>query len=123
MVARSISDIDALGLELIPSDTLLLIIGIGSSFLYKLMFYYFGYLKRGTKFLTYAIFSFTFVTGIRALSFFFKILFFQEFYSSLPKRYSLFSFLFYLVSFAFFYATVKLRRMNKIRKLSATHKS
>ncbi len=117
-----ISDIDALGRELVPFNILYLIVGTGSSLLYKLMFYYFGYLKRDTKFLTFAIFLFVLVTTIRALSFFFKILFFQEFYFSLPKSHPLFSFLFYLAYFTFFYATVKLRRINKIRKL-AIHKS
>lgn len=112
-----ISDIDAMGRELVPFNALYLIIGTGSSLSYKLLFYYFGYLKRGTKFLTFAIFLFVLVTTIRALSFFFKILFFQEFYFSLPKSHPLFSFIFYLTYFTFFYATVKLRRINKIRKL------
>lgn len=66
-----ISYIDALELGKIPKDVL----SAGSTFgffcLYKWMLFYFGYLKKGIKFLTYAIYANAFGMGIQALSFFF----------------------------------------------------
>jgi hypothetical protein len=116
-----ISDIDALEIGKAPKDAVFLMVGIGSSFLHKWMFYYFGYLKRGTKFLTFSILLFVLTTGIQIASFFLldKFFFFQKLYSDLAKGHPLFLFLSYLISFAFFYANLKLRKMNKIRKLSS----
>ncbi len=116
-----ISYIDALELGKTPKDALFLLVGVGSSYLYKWMFYYFGYLKRGTKFLTFSILLFVLATGIQIASFFLhdKFFFFQTLYSDLAKGHPLFLFISYLISFAFFYANIKLRKMNKIRKLSS----
>lgn len=120
ILLETISYIDALELGKIPKDML----STGSSFgifcLYKWMFYYFGYLKKGIKFLTYAIYVNALGIGIQALSFFFEeVLIFQSFNSQLRKMNPLFLFLTYLTSFAFFCANVKLRKVNKIRKLSS----
>lgn len=117
-----ISCIDALELGRIPKNTMSFY-GLGMGFSYKLMFYYFGYLKRGTKFLTCTLCIGAVGIGIQALSFYFEeILVFKIFNSQIRKMHPLFLFIMYLNSFAFLYATVKLRRMNKIRKL-AIHKS
>lgn len=115
-----ISYIEALELEWIPKNVLSTGIGFGLFCLYKWMFYYFGYLKKGTKFLTYAIYVGALGIGIQALSFHFEeVLIFQSFNSQLRKMHSLFLFLTYLTSFALFYANIKLRKVNKIRKLSS----
>lgn len=112
-----ISCIDSLEFVSIPKSTILL--GVGLGFLYKLMFYYFGYFKSGTKFLTVVLFSFAFVTGMQAASFFFDgILFFQVFNATIAKMHPIFLFLSYLLFFAFFYANVRLRQMNKLKKLN-----
>lgn len=115
-----ISYIDALELGWIPKDVLYTGSGFGLFCLYKWMFYYFGYLKKGVKFLTYALYVGALGIGVQALSFCFKeVLIFQLFNSQLRKMHPLFLFLTYLTSFALFYANVKLRKMNKIRKLSS----
>ncbi len=112
-----ISYIDSLELASISKSTMFL--GIGFGFLYKLMFYYFGYFKSGTKFLTGALFLFAFVTGMQAVSFFFDgILFFQVFNENVAKMHPIFLFLSYLLFFAFFYANARLRQMNKLKKLN-----
>ncbi|VHO01029.1 hypothetical protein [Candidatus Rhabdochlamydia sp. T3358] len=116
-----ISYIDALELGWIPKDVLYTGSGFGLFCLYKWMFYYFGYLKRGTKFLTFSILLFVLTIGTQIASFFLhdKFFFFQTLYSDLAKGHPLFLFISYLISFAFFYANIKLRKMNKIRKLSS----
>lgn len=53
LLFEMIDRIDAIERAWIPENAMLL--GIGLGFLYKAMFYYCGYLKRGTKFLTCAL--------------------------------------------------------------------
>lgn len=114
-----ISYIHALELGWIAKDLLSTGSGFGFSCLYKWMFYYFGYLKKGVKFLTCVLYIGALGIGVQALSFFFEeVLIFQLFNSQLRKMHPLFLFLTYLTSFALFYANVKLRKINKIRKLS-----
>lgn len=112
-----ISYIDALELGWIPKDMLFTGSGFGLFCLYKWLFYYFGYLKKGVKFLTCALYVGALGIGMQALSFCFEeILIFRSFNSQLRKMHPLFLFFTYLTSFALFYANVKLRKMNKIRK-------
>ncbi|MEK7340277.1 MAG: hypothetical protein AABZ92_06170 [Verrucomicrobiota bacterium] len=120
ILLEMISCIDALELGQIPKDVLSTGSAFGLFCLYKWMFYYFGYLKKGVKFLTYALYVGALGIGIQALSFCFEeVLIFRSFNLQLRKMHPLFLFLTYLTSFAFFYANVKLRRVNKIRKLSS----
>lgn len=120
ILLEMISYIDALEFGWIPKDILSTGVGFGLFCLYKWIFYYFGYLKKGTKFLTCAIYANALGIGIQTLSFFFEdVLIFQSFNSQLRKMHSLFLFLTYLTSFTLFYANIKLRKVNKIRKLSS----
>lgn len=96
--------------------------GIASACFYKFMFYYFGYLRKGTIFLTFALFLFAFGLGMQLLLFLFpiNIRFLQLFKSNLDKINPMLLILEYLISLSFFYITVKLRKINKLNKTHST---
>ncbi|MGL5626449.1 MAG: hypothetical protein ACRDDW_02880 [Candidatus Rhabdochlamydia sp.] len=74
-----ISCIDALELGRIPKDAIIVGIGLGIDCLYRFLPYYFGYFKKGTKFLTCALYIGALGIGVQALSFYFEeFLFFSS---------------------------------------------
>ena len=97
--------------------------GIGCTCLYKLMFYYFGYIRRGTKFLAFALFLFAFGFGMQLFFFLFpvNISFIQLFNSNIKKMNPILLIIDYLISFSFFYITLKFRKINKLNKLQKTN--
>ncbi|MGL5264204.1 MAG: hypothetical protein ACRDAI_06505 [Candidatus Rhabdochlamydia sp.] len=96
--------------------------GVGFACFYKFLFYYFGYLRKGTIFLTFALFLFAFGLGMQLLFFLFpiNIWFLQLFTSNLNKINPIFLILEYLISLSFFYITLKLRKINQLNKVHRT---
>ena len=96
--------------------------------LYKFMFYYFGYHKRGTKFLTFVILAFGIGFFIEIFVFFWPtdtVFLFQcikKGNTALPEH-PLFLFLYYFLAFFSVYMTIRLRNVNRTRKLKLRAKN